>query len=120
MLSLNASNAKKHQSAKWAPRLPPAVQRPKRLTVSLIFSDRRRVYESAGHRIRFIGHEGISEVPFLVEVDALSEVERRVAGTEAEFLAAFDAARDVVHDVAREAYSYGRKTLYVLRPSDFR
>jgi hypothetical protein len=35
-------------------------------------------------------------------------------------LAAFDAARDSILDVARKAYSRGRKNLFVLTPADFR
>ena len=38
---------------------------------------------------------------------------------EEDYLAAFDAARGTILDVAREVYSYGRKNIYVLTPADF-
>ena len=40
--------------------------------------------------------------------------------SEADFLTAFDVARGSIHDVAREAYSHGRRTSYILTAADFR
>lgn len=88
--------------------------------MALTFPNRSRSYDESGRRIRFIGHDGMFEVPFLVEVDALSKAKSREPGSETEHLAAFDAARESVHNVAREAYSHGRKNIYILTPADFR
>ncbi|WP_309086636.1 DUF1488 domain-containing protein [Chelativorans sp.] len=84
--------------------------------MSLTFPNRSRSYDKAGQRVRFVGHDGMFEVPFYVETDAL----RTSAIGEIEFLAAFDAARATIHDVARETYANGRRTFYVLTAADFR
>lgn len=84
--------------------------------MTLTFPNRSRSYDETGHRVRFIGHDGMFEVPFFVETDALSTA----AAGEAHYLAAFDAARAKIHDVAREIYGNARKTVYVLTAADFR
>ncbi|WP_159588209.1 DUF1488 domain-containing protein [Chelativorans xinjiangense] len=84
--------------------------------MTLTFPNRSRSYDEAGQRVRFIGHDGMFEVPFFVETDALSTA----AASEAHYLAAFDAARAMIHDVAREIYGSARRTVYVLTAADFR
>ncbi len=88
--------------------------------MTLNFPNRSRSYDAAGQRIRFVGHDGMFEVPFFVEVGAISKTNSAPADAETDYLAAFDAARVSIHDVAREAYASSRKTMYVLTPSDFR
>lgn len=83
--------------------------------MALSFPNPSRSYDAAAHRIRFIGHDGMFEVPFLVEVDVFAD-----ANTEAAYLAAFDNAREGIQNVARKAYSYARKRMYVLTQADFR
>ncbi|WP_245477897.1 MULTISPECIES: DUF1488 family protein [unclassified Mesorhizobium] len=68
--------------------------------------------------MRFVGHDGIFEVPFFVEIAALSAAS--TSGAEAEYLSVFDAERSSIQSVAREAYSHGRKNMYVLTQADFR
>lgn len=88
--------------------------------MTLNFPDPIRSYDAAAKRIRFTGHDGMVEVPFVVEVAALATAGPAAApGTAAEYLSAFDATRSSIHDVAREAYSHGRKTMYVLTLADF-
>ncbi|WP_299938303.1 DUF1488 domain-containing protein [uncultured Nitratireductor sp.] len=84
--------------------------------MTLTFPNRSRSFDEAGQRVRFIGHDGMFEVPFFVETDAL----RPAAADEVHCLAAFDAARAIVHDVAREIYGNARRTVYVLTAADFR
>lgn len=84
--------------------------------MTLTFPNRSRSYDEAGRRVRFIGHDGMFEVPFFVETDAFSTA----AAGEAHYLAAFDAARSKIHDVAREIYGNARRTVYVLTAGDFR
>ena len=83
--------------------------------MSLSFPNRSRSYDASARRIRFTGHDGMFEVPFLVEADVFPG-----ASTEAGYLAAFDAGRDVVQKAAAKAYGYARRRLYVLSASDFR
>ncbi len=74
----------------------------------------------SGHRVRFVGHAGVFEIPFAVDLSALSKISKRVVQDEASYLAAFDAARETIQDVAREAYSNGRKSNFMLTAADFR
>lgn len=84
--------------------------------MTLTFPNASRSYDEAGQRVRFIGHDGMFEVPFFVETDALSTA----ASGEADYLAAFDAWRSTIHDVAREIYGNARRTVYTLTAADFR
>jgi hypothetical protein len=87
--------------------------------VTLHFPNRSRSFDETRNAVRFIGHDGMLEVPFFVEAAALA----RPGGTgfsETDILQAFDAARSSIHDVAREAYSHRRQTYYTLTPADFR
>ncbi|GLS29380.1 Protein of unknown function [Mesorhizobium albiziae] len=86
--------------------------------MTLTFPNRSRSYDEAGQHIRFLGYDGMFEIPFRVEIEALPNPNRATA--EAGYLAAFDAARDSILDVARKAYSRGRKNLCVLTSADFR
>nr|WP_306269574.1 DUF1488 family protein [Pararhizobium sp. IMCC3301] len=59
------------------------------------------------------------QVPFLIEAGALLISGKR-ALSETECLTAFDAVRGSIRNVARTAYSRGRRTLYTLTATDFR
>jgi hypothetical protein len=84
--------------------------------MALTFPNRSRSYDTAHQRVRFLGHDGLIEVPFFIEAAALSNA----GSAEEDNLAAFDAARGRILDVARQVYSYGRKNMYVLTPADFK
>ena len=84
--------------------------------MTLNFPNSCRSYDEARRRVRFIGHDGMFEIPFFVENDALPTKSTR----EAEILAAFDTARATIHDVARETYGNTRRTEYTLTAADFR
>lgn len=86
----------------------------------LTFPNRARSYDASRRRVRFIGYDGMFEVPFFVETDAISKGGSSGERSESEYLAAFDAARAAITDVAREVYSRGRKTVYLLTAADFR
>lgn len=88
--------------------------------MALLFPNRSRSYDETARRVRFVGYDGMMQVPFAVDVDALPKGKSRGGDPEAGHLADFDAARDSVQDVAREAYSGGRKKIYVLTSADFR
>ncbi len=87
--------------------------------MALIFPNHSRSYDSALRRIRFSAYDGVFEVPFFVEVDALAAATSPPASTEAGYLSAFDKTRETIQVVARRAYKRGRKTMYVLTSSDF-
>ncbi|AOF94484.1 DUF1488 family protein [Sinorhizobium sp. RAC02] len=82
--------------------------------MSLSFPNQSRSYEEAGKRIRFIGHDGMFEIPFFAGADLFP-----AATSEAAYLNAFDAARVAIYKAARRAYSGARRTTYVLTRADF-
>ena len=88
--------------------------------MALTFPNRSRSYDEAGQHIRFLGYDGMFEIPFMIEIEALANNTQGAATAEAGYLAAFDAARGSILDVARKAYSRGRKNLFVLTSADFR
>ncbi|MER8471554.1 DUF1488 domain-containing protein [Mesorhizobium sp. M1405] len=87
--------------------------------MTLEFPNRSRSFDEVRNAVRFVGHDGMFEVPFFVETAALAQPGRTQL-SEADLLTAFDAARNSIHDVAREAYSHGRRTSYMLTAVDFR
>jgi hypothetical protein len=87
------------------------------------FPNRSRSFDEARNAVRFTGYAGMFEVPFYVEAAALAKQGGAPGGTpasEAEYLVAFDAARNSIYDVAREAYSNSRRSTYTLTAADFR
>ena len=88
--------------------------------MTLEFPNISRSYDSALQRVRFSAYDGVFEVPFFVEVDALAGLASPPASTEAGYLSAFDKAREAIQDVACHVYKRGRKTMYVLTSSDFK
>ncbi|MFC7397979.1 DUF1488 domain-containing protein [Chelatococcus sp. GCM10030263] len=93
--------------------------------MTLAFPNPSRSFDRSRNAVRFSGYDGMFEVPFFVEAGVLA---RSGAGagpdqtdqSEADYLSAFDARRSAIHDVARKAYSNGRRTNYMLTASDFR
>ncbi|AMS43221.1 DUF1488 domain-containing protein [Aminobacter sp. NyZ550] len=91
--------------------------------MTLAFLNPSRSFDQAKNAVRFIGHDGMFEVRFFVEAGALARAGACASGTqlsESECLTAFDVARKSIYDVAREAYSHGRRTYYTLTAVDFR
>ncbi len=99
--------------------MPCQLGSPKVKEMALSFPNRSRSYDTAHQRVRFLGHDGLFEVPFFVESAAFLNDGSRTGPVEEDCLAAFDAARSTIQDVARKAYSNGRKNMYVLTRSDF-
>lgn len=87
--------------------------------MTLEFPNRSRSFDEARDAVRFIGHDGMFEVPFFVETAALHRAVT-TSQTETDFLTAFDAARSSIHDIARKAYSRGHRPSYTLTVADFR
>lgn len=85
----------------------------------LTFSNNTRSYHESDHSIHFLGHDGVSEFAFRVDVDALCDRPMNTAG-KAACLAAFDALRGRIYSVAREAHSHCRLLYYSLTATDFK
>lgn len=88
--------------------------------MTLTFPNGSRSYDALRNRIRFLGYDGMFEIPFFLEVDALPNAAARSAGSEADILHAFDMARLLVHKVALKAYGRPRKNMYILTAANFR
>lgn len=91
--------------------------------MTLAFPNPSRSFDEARNAVRFIGHDGMFQIRFFIEAGALtkSHIAIRNTGTlEAKCLSAFDALRTSIQDVARKAYSHGRRDSYTLTAADFR
>jgi hypothetical protein len=91
--------------------------------VTLDFPNPSRSFDETRNAVRFIGHDGMFEVPFFIEADALASSITKGGGVEAAeaaCLVAFDAARRSIHDIARKLYSRGRQTSYIITAADTR
>jgi hypothetical protein len=88
--------------------------------MALTFPNPSRSYDAAHRRIRFPGYDGPFEIPFFIEIEALSKATSLTATAEADCLAAFDRARGSIEDAARQIYALGRRAVYVLTAMDFR
>ena len=69
--------------------------------MALIFPNRSRSFDEVRHAVRFLGYDGMFEVPFAVQANALLG-SARSAYAEADCLAAFDAARDRIYAAAQQ------------------
>lgn len=89
----------------------------------LEFPNPSRSFDQGRNAVRFIGHDGMFEVPFFIEADALVSTNGKgggLAAAEAACLPAFDTARRSVYDIARKLYSRGRQTSYTITAADVR
>lgn len=91
--------------------------------MTLAFPNPSRSFDEARNAVRFTGHDGMFEIRFFVEADALTQSDGALRGageSETKYLSAFDALRTSIQDVARKAYSHGRRDSYTLTAADFR
>ena len=91
--------------------------------MALAFPNPSRSFDTARNAVRFVGHDGMFQVLFFVEVGALTKSDSALQSTgasETRCLSSFDALRKSIQDVARKAYSYRRRPSYTLTAADFR
>jgi hypothetical protein len=82
--------------------------------MALIFPNRSRSFDETRHGVRFLGYDGMFEVRFLVEAEALR------SASEAACLNAFDATRPSIQEAASRAYARRRGNNFTLTAQDFR
>jgi hypothetical protein len=87
--------------------------------MTLNFPNGSRSYDARRNLIRFWGYDSALEISFFVEVSALNKLNPQTRNAEAGYLEAFDAARDRIHETAREVYSRTCKGVYLLAAADF-
>ncbi|MEJ5021536.1 DUF1488 domain-containing protein [Ochrobactrum vermis] len=85
--------------------------------MSLLFPNPARSFDEVEMGVRFTGYDGMTSVPFLIDKTAL-EKNGSIAATESSLLAAFDASRKIIYDVAREVYFHARQTSYRITVAD--
>lgn len=91
--------------------------------MTLLFPNPSRSLDEKRNAVRFIGHHGMFEVRFFVEAEALVRADAELGRSEiseTKLLSAFDALRLSIYEVARKAYSRGRRDSYTLTAADFR
>lgn len=87
--------------------------------MALNFPNASRSYDARRNLVRFWGHDSTLEISFFVAVSALYKLTPPTRNVEAGYLEAFDAARDRIHETARNVYSRARKDAYLLEAADF-
>ena len=87
--------------------------------MSLNFPNRSRSYDATLRAVRFWGHDGAMEASFVVNEEALKQIQPGVPPDEVGLLGAFDSHRDLIQATATKVYKRGRKGLYELIPADF-
>ena len=87
----------------------------------LSFPNPSRSFDAVRSRVCFWGYDSALEVSFFVQADALKRLCPALAGAETEYLKAFDAARNRIHEVADKVYVRGAKGSYshILVAEDF-
>ncbi|WP_454858149.1 DUF1488 domain-containing protein [Rhizobium binxianense] len=85
--------------------------------MTLAFPNRSRSFDESRSAVRFSGYDGMFEVRFLIEADALRTASE-AARSEDECLRAFDMARDAILEAAIRAYRRGGKDRYTLTAQD--
>lgn len=86
--------------------------------MTLAFLNPSRSFDKVRYAVRFVGHDGMLEIPFYVEAAALS-LPGEALLSEQGSLAAFDAARLAIHEAAQAAYKRRRGAPCTLTASDF-
>ena len=85
--------------------------------MALSFPNQARSYDEANRRVRFVGHDGMFEVRFLVPAAMLASEQSQRTASPSDYLKSFDALRLDIQKVAEKAYKATRQNLIVL---DFR
>lgn len=85
--------------------------------VTLIFLNRSCSFDGSRNAVRFSVYDGMFEVRFLIETNALRTVSQG-ARSEDECLRAFDIAGEAILDAATHAYGRGGKDRHTLTAQD--
>ncbi|TPI44046.1 DUF1488 domain-containing protein [Mesorhizobium sp. B2-9-1] len=90
--------------------------------MTLAFPNPSRSFDQTRRAVCFIGHDGMFQVRFFVEVEVLGTFGDAGSKETAEmaYLSAFDALRSSIQDAASKAYARERRNSYTLTASGFR
>ena len=87
--------------------------------MAISFPNQSRSYDAKRHCVRFWGHDESREVSFLIEEDALWELNKTTTHDEDGLLNIFDSNRERIFGVARKVYSRRGSGFYTLAASNF-
>lgn len=92
--------------------------------MTISFPNQSRSYNKTKKQVRFWGYDGVLEISFDVEVEALQKLNCLspvLAAGEARILEAFDNSLEKIQQIAARAYSRGRRGSFAfkLAVSDF-
>ncbi len=88
--------------------------------MAIAFPNSARSYDETAKRVRFLGHDGMFEIRFFVDIDVLTSGSTPSAISERDYLTAFDRLRTKILDVAKRVYSSRRKSSIILKLADFK
>ncbi|HEY0123303.1 MAG TPA: DUF1488 domain-containing protein [Rhizobium sp.] len=88
--------------------------------MAIAFPNSARSYDEAAQRVRFLGHDGMFEIRFLLDIDVLANGSSPSRASESDYLDAFDRLRTKILDVAKRVYTSRRKNPIILKLADFR
>ena len=91
--------------------------------MTLAFPNPSRNFDPKRRGVHFTGYDGMMEVPFFVEADALVDRSAAVQDyqlLEKQLVSAFDVMNQLIYKVAERMYYRGRHKSYTLTAVDFR
>jgi hypothetical protein len=89
--------------------------------LTLIFPNNSRHYDAGSGRIKFSGYDGVFEIRFQLELDALAKAYAGTLAGEREYLSAFDSVKKRIIVVAERSYRKQRgQSICMLTADDFR
>lgn len=91
--------------------------------MSVDFPNQSRSFDEARDAVRFMGYDGMFEVRFFVEADALAASAsgpNDPDAREAACLSAFDALRSSIYDAARKVHARKRQDIHTLTADNLR
>ncbi|PBB99553.1 DUF1488 domain-containing protein [Mesorhizobium sp. WSM3862] len=92
--------------------------------MTLAFPNPSRSFDEVRNAVCFIGYDGMFQIRFFIEAEALAKSGVALGGNgrsaETACLSAFDALRTSIQDVAGKVYAHNRRDSYTLTAADFR
>ncbi|TIR17357.1 MAG: DUF1488 domain-containing protein [Mesorhizobium sp.] len=91
--------------------------------MTLAFPNLSRSFDPERNGVYFIGHDGMFQIRFFIEAEALAKNGIALGGkanVETAYLSAFDGLRISIQNVAGRVYARHRRDSYTLTAADFR
>lgn len=87
--------------------------------MTLAFPNSARSFDEVRKAVRFFGHDGMFEIRFFVEAEALAKGRGHAMGmSEAQCLSTFDAMRTPIYAAAKKVYAKYKRNMNILTALD--